>query len=49
MSQGSFTIFVTRPLSAVMLGVAFLVLLSAIFPYFRKQRQKYEEYQESAE
>ena len=49
MSEGSFTIFVTRPISAVMLGVALLVLLSAILPYLKKQRQKYEEYQESAE
>jgi len=41
-SQGSFLIFVTRPISAVALGFALLLLLSNLFPYFRKRRTEYE-------
>jgi TctA family transporter len=39
-------IFVTRPISAIALGFAFLLLLSNLFPYFKKQREKYEEFKE---
>ena len=41
-SQGSFTIFVTRPISAVVLALAFLLLLSNLFPEIKKRRKKYE-------
>jgi len=45
-SQGSFLIFVTRPISAVALGFAFLLLLSNLFPYFKKRRTEYEGFRE---
>jgi putative tricarboxylic transport membrane protein len=45
-SKGSFLIFVSRPISAVALVFALLVLLSNVFPYFKKQRAKYEEFKE---
>lgn len=45
-SQGSFTIFFTRPISAVALGFAFLLLLSNLFPYFKKRREQYERFKE---
>jgi putative tricarboxylic transport membrane protein len=45
-SQGSFLIFVTRPISAVALGFAFLLLLSNLFPYFKKRRTEYERFKE---
>jgi putative tricarboxylic transport membrane protein len=45
-SQGSFWIFVSRPISGVALGVAFLILLSNVIPSFKKQRQKYDEFKE---
>ena len=45
-SKGSFLIFVSHPISAVALGFAFLLLLSNVFPYFKKQRAKYEEFKE---
>jgi putative tricarboxylic transport membrane protein len=45
-SRGSFSIFVTRPICAVFLGVAFLLLLSNILPYIKKRRQKYDEFEE---
>ena len=35
LSQGSFTIFVTRPISAICLGIAILLLLSNLFPYVK--------------
>jgi putative tricarboxylic transport membrane protein len=41
-SQGSFLIFITRPISAVVLGGAFLLLVSNIFPEVKKRRKKYE-------
>jgi putative tricarboxylic transport membrane protein len=46
MSRGSFLIFFTRPISGVIMGFAFLLLLSNLFPYFKKQRKKYEEFKE---
>ncbi len=46
LSGGSFTIFVTRPISAVTLAIAFLLLLSSIFPNIRKRRDKLAELEE---
>jgi putative tricarboxylic transport membrane protein len=43
MSQGSFAIFVTRPISAVTLAVACLLLLSNLIPFMKKKREKVEE------
>jgi putative tricarboxylic transport membrane protein len=45
-SQGSFLIFVTRPISGIALAFAFLLLLSNLFPYFKKQRRQYESFKE---
>ncbi len=45
-SGGSFLIFVSRPISAIALGFAFLLLLSNLFPYFKKQRERFEEFKE---
>jgi putative tricarboxylic transport membrane protein len=45
-SGGSFWIFVSRPISGVALGCAFLILLSNVLPSFRKQRQKYDTFKE---
>ena len=43
MSDGSFTIFVSRPISAVGVTIAFLLLLSNLVPFFKKRRSKVEE------
>jgi putative tricarboxylic transport membrane protein len=43
MSHGSFIIFVTRPISAVTLAIAFLLLLSNVLPSMKKKREKVEE------
>ena len=43
MSHGSFTIFLTRPISAVTLAIAFLLLLSNVLPSMKKKREKVEE------
>jgi putative tricarboxylic transport membrane protein len=43
-SDGSFMTFINRPISGITLGVAFLLLLSNISPYFKKRRNKYEEF-----
>jgi putative tricarboxylic transport membrane protein len=45
-SQGSFLIFVTRPISAVALGFAFLLLLTTLLPNFKKRRQQYDQFKE---
>jgi len=45
-SQGSFLIFFTRPVSGIAMGFAFLLLLSNLFPYFQKRRQAYENFKE---
>ena len=45
-SQGSFLIFVTRPISAVALGFACLLLLSNLFPYFKGRRKEYDQFKE---
>jgi putative tricarboxylic transport membrane protein len=46
MSQGSFMIFINRPIAGIALGVSFLLLLSNILPYIKKHRQQYEEFKE---
>jgi putative tricarboxylic transport membrane protein len=42
LSQGSFTIFFTRPISAVCLGVAALLLLTSLLPFIRRRWQRLE-------
>lgn len=46
LSNGSFNIFVTRPISAVTLAIALFLLISTIFPHFRKRRDKLAELEE---
>jgi putative tricarboxylic transport membrane protein len=41
MSQGSFTIFFTSPISAIALGIAMLLLISNLVPGLKKGRQLY--------
>jgi putative tricarboxylic transport membrane protein len=43
MSEGSFLGFFTRPISAVTLGIAVLLLLSSILPFVKKRLQNYKE------
>ena len=45
-SQGSFLIFVTRPISAAALGFAFFLLLTTLLPNFKKRRQQYDQFKE---
>lgn len=45
-SGGSLLIFITKPISAVALGIAFLLLLSNLLPYFKKHREEYEKFEE---
>jgi len=42
-SEGSFLSFFTRPISAVTLGIAVLMLMSALFPVVQKRLQTYKE------
>ena len=42
-SEGSFLDFFTRPISAVTLGLALLLLLTSAFPFVMKKVQKYRE------
>jgi putative tricarboxylic transport membrane protein len=46
MSGGNFAIFISRPISAVTLFFAFLLLLSNIVPFMKKRRKEYEEFKE---
>jgi putative tricarboxylic transport membrane protein len=39
LSRGSFTIFVTRPISAVLVGITVLVLAGSLLSFFRKGRK----------
>jgi TctA family transporter len=39
-------IFVARPISAVALGFASLLLLTTLIPHFKKRRQQYDEFKE---
>lgn len=41
MSEGSFTIFFSRPISAVTLGLVVVLLLTAAFPVFVKLKNRY--------
>jgi len=43
-SQGSFLIFVTRPISAIALGFALLLLLTTLLPHFKKRRRQYDRF-----
>ena len=45
-SKGSFMIFITRPISGVAIALAFLLLLSALLPCFKKPREEYEAFGE---
>jgi putative tricarboxylic transport membrane protein len=45
-SGGSFMIFVSRPISGVTLGIAFLLLLSNFLPYFKRRRDRIKELEE---
>ena len=40
MSQGDFTIFFTRPLAAISLIIAFILLISPMIPWLRKKREE---------
>jgi putative tricarboxylic transport membrane protein len=40
LSQGSFAIFVTRPIAAACLGIAVLLLLSNVFPFVKRRWRK---------
>jgi putative tricarboxylic transport membrane protein len=42
-SDGSFIAFLARPISAVTLGLAILLLLSATFPFVIKMLQQYRQ------
>jgi hypothetical protein len=37
---------VTRPISAIALGLAFLLLLTTFLPHFKKRRQQYDQFKE---
>lgn len=45
-SHGSFLIFISRPISAIALGFAVLLLLSNFLPYFKRRRTEYEGFKE---
>jgi putative tricarboxylic transport membrane protein len=45
-SKGSSMIFISRPISAVALGFAFLLLLSNVFPYIKMRRREYKEFED---
>ncbi len=42
-SEGSFADFFTRPISAVTLGIAILLLATSVFPFVVKRLQRYKE------
>jgi len=42
LSKGSFLIFVSRPISAVFIGVSFILLVTALLPNFKKAKERYE-------
>ena len=46
MSRGSFAIIFTRPISGVIMGFAFLLLITNFLPYFKKRRKEYEAFEE---
>ncbi len=46
LSSGDLTIFVSRPISGALLGVAVLILVFPLLPWFRKKREVIEELKE---
>ena len=40
-SNGSFLIFFTRSISVVFMAATILILISSVFPYFKKRKQEY--------
>ena len=40
LSRGDFTVFATRPISAVMLGIAIIMLIIIVTPSIRKKREE---------
>jgi putative tricarboxylic transport membrane protein len=45
-SQGSFMIFITRPISAAFLVAALLLLISNVLPFVKTRRKEYEAFEE---
>jgi len=45
LSQGSFMIFFNRPLSAICLGIAAVLLFTNLIPFMKQRRKKLEEIQ----
>ena len=45
LSQGSFSIFFTRPISVACLGIAALLLVTNLIPFLKQRRKKLEEIQ----
>jgi len=43
LSQGSFAIFFTRPISAACLGIAAVLLLTNVIPFMKERHKKIEE------
>jgi putative tricarboxylic transport membrane protein len=43
MSRGNFMIFINRPISAGLLGIALILLLSTLLPHVRRRREEYGE------
>jgi len=41
-SNGSFTIFFNRPISAAFTSIAIILLITSLIPYFKKGRKDYE-------
>jgi putative tricarboxylic transport membrane protein len=46
MSRGSFMIFINRPIAAITLGIAAILLLSNLLPYVKRRRREYEKFEE---
>ena len=44
-SQGSFLMFVSRPICAVALGIAFLLLISNFLPFLQRRRKEYMKFE----
>jgi putative tricarboxylic transport membrane protein len=42
LSKGSFSIFFNRPISAVFIGIAAILLITSFLPYFKKAKEEYE-------
>jgi putative tricarboxylic transport membrane protein len=41
-SKGSFTGFLTRPISAVFVGITIIILATSFLPYFKKRKEEFE-------